>query len=123
MRRQSNSETAHNTFTAYGDDYVRVNATRHTDNIIVMPSTLIERWTAHTFDTLTLEDMQQLAALPTEIILFGTGHQLRFPRPELMQPLIAARKGLDVMDLHAACRAYNILAAEGRSVAAALLLA
>ena len=30
--------------------------------------------------------------------------------------------GLEVMDTPAACRTYNILAAEGRSVAAALLL-
>jgi uncharacterized protein len=30
--------------------------------------------------------------------------------------------GLDTMDTFAACRTYNILAAEGRKVAAALIL-
>lgn len=40
-----------------------------------------------------------------------------------MRPLILAQKGLEVMDLQAACRTYNILAAEGRKVAAGLLLA
>ena len=47
--------------------------------------------------------------------------RLRFPRPELTRALIEARIGLEVMDIQAACRTYNILAAEERKVAAALL--
>ena len=39
----------------------------------------------------------------------------------MLQPLAAQRSGLEVMDLQAACRTYNILVAEGRKVAAALL--
>jgi uncharacterized protein len=35
---------------------------------------------------------------------------------------VARRTGLETMDTAAACRTYNILAQEGRSVAAALLL-
>jgi uncharacterized protein len=35
--------------------------------------------------------------------------------------LIEARIGLEVMDTGAACRTYNILAGEGRKVAAAIL--
>jgi uncharacterized protein len=42
---------------------------------------------------------------------------IRRPAP----PFAPAGIGLDVMDLQAACRTYNILAAEGRKVAAALL--
>jgi uncharacterized protein len=53
--------------------------------------------------------------------LLGTGKQLRFPRPELLQPLIKAKKGIEVMDVQAACRTYNVLISEGRSVAAALI--
>ena len=54
--------------------------------------------------------------------LRGTGARLRFPRPEITRPLIEARVGVEVMDVQAACRTYNILVAEGRKVAAALLL-
>jgi uncharacterized protein len=39
-----------------------------------------------------------------------------------VRPLIEARLGLEVMDVQAACRTYNILMAEERNVAAALLL-
>ena len=38
-----------------------------------------------------------------------------------MRPFAPAGIGLEIMDLRAACRTYNILAAEGRTVAAALL--
>jgi uncharacterized protein len=112
-----------NTFTAYGEGYVSVNGIRHNCNVVVLPDRLIEEWTQADFDTLTVADFELLAGLDAEIILLGTGKQLRFPRPELMRPLVLAQKGLEVMNLQAACRTYNILVAEGRKVAAGLLLA
>ena len=45
----------------------------------------------------------------------------RFPQPRLMRALVEAGIGLEVMDLGSACRTYNILVAEHRNVAAALL--
>ena len=41
---------------------------------------------------------------------------------ELIRALTEARIGLEVMDTPAACRTFNVLAAEGRAVVAALLL-
>ena len=41
--------------------------------------------------------------------------------PALLRPLIEARVGFETMDTAAACRTYNVLLAEGRSVIAALL--
>jgi uncharacterized protein len=110
-----------NAFTAYGEGYVSVNAIRHHDNLVVLPDRLIPEWTQASFETLALADFELLAALDTEIVILGTGDQLRFPRPELLQPLISAQKGLEVMDVQAACRTYNILVGEGRKVAAALI--
>jgi uncharacterized protein len=112
-----------NTFTAYGEGYVSVNGIRHDHNLAVLPDRLIPEWTRADFDSLSITDFELLAGLDAEIILLGTGNQLRFPRPELMRPLVQAQKGLEVMNLQAACRTYNILAAEGRKVAAVLLLA
>ena len=57
-----------------------------------------------------------------ELLLLGTGERQRFPAPGLLRPLIEARIGFEVMDLPAACRTFNILMAEGRLVAAALLI-
>ncbi len=121
MKIQSADESTPNIFTAYGDDYVCVNSIRHEKNIIVINNQLITDWTCKDFDSLTHEDVQQLVALDVEVILLGTGKQLRFLRPELMQPLAVSRKGIEVMDIHAACRTYNLLTSEKRKVAAALL--
>ena len=68
------------------------------------------------------EDFELLASLDAEIILLGTGNLLRFPTADLMRPLARAQKGLEVMDLPAACRTYNVLMGEGRKVAVGLLL-
>ena len=110
-----------NVFTAYGDDYVAVNHEKHLKNLIVLPESIIPEWSTATVETLTAEDMQKLLELGTEIILLGTGSRLRFPAGPLMRPFAPAGIGLEIMDLRAACRTYNILAAEGRKVAAALL--
>lgn len=121
MKLQLAQTEGWNTFTAYGDGYVSVNAVRHTGSLVVLPYQLIEGWTTANFDTLAHADFDFLASLDAEIILFGTGNLLRFPRPELLQPLMQARKGLEVMDVRAVCRTYNVLAGEKRKVAAALL--
>ncbi|MBI3370555.1 MAG: Mth938-like domain-containing protein [Betaproteobacteria bacterium] len=109
-----------NAFTGYAQGCVFVNGARHATNMIVMPERILP-WSAAGFEQLTPEDFEALARLPLEVVLLGTGSRLRFPHPRLTQPLAAARIGLEVMDLHAACRTYNILMAESRKVAAALL--
>ena len=121
MKLQIAQTVGQNTVTAYGDGYVSVNAVRYVSNLVILPDRLITEWTVARFETLGVADFELLAALDAEIVLLGTGNQLRFPRPELLQPLIKAQKGLEVMDIQAACRTYHVLISEGRSVAAALI--
>ncbi|MFC5302701.1 Mth938-like domain-containing protein [Azospira restricta] len=118
----SDADSKLNTFTGYGDGYVAVNGIQYRSNITVLPGQLLPEWTAASFETLVEADFAKLAALQPEILLLGTGSTLRFPAPALLQPLLAARIGLEVMDTQAACRTYNILVAEGRRVAAAILV-
>ena len=110
-----------NIFTAYGEGYVSVNKEKQEKNLILLPESMIPEWTNNTFATLNEADMQVLLGLGTEIILLGTGSRLRFPPGALMRPFALAGIGLEVMDMQAACRTFNILAAEGRKVAAAIL--
>lgn len=109
-----------NLFTGYGEDYVLINGKRFEGSLIVLPGK-IEPWKEGGVETLTAEDFARLAALGVEIVLLGTGKQQRFPSPALATVLPAAGIGLEVMDNGAACRTYNILVAEGREVAAALI--
>lgn len=109
-----------NLFTGYAADHVMVNKVRHEGNLIVTSERVLV-WTAAGFDDLAADDFVALRELAPEVVLLGTGSRLRFPSPRVLRPLIDAGIGYEVMDLAAACRTYNILATEGRAVAAALI--
>ena len=121
VKLQLAGPAARNTITGYGAGYVLVNGARHDANLIVLPERILP-WSAAGFDSLAADDFAELANLDLEVVLLGTGATLRFPNPQVTRALVEARIGLEVMDAQAACRTYNILAAEGRRVAAALLL-
>jgi uncharacterized protein len=109
-----------NTITGYGEGYVMVNGERRDSSVVILPDR-IEPWSVTGFDQLSAEDFAFLKDLKAEIVLLGTGARQRFPHPRLAAALAQAGIGLEVMDLQAACRTYNILVAEQRKVAAALL--
>jgi uncharacterized protein len=111
-----------NAFTGYGDGYVLLNGVRREASVIVLPGRIVD-WPVASFAALAEEDFERIADLKPEVVLLGTGARLRFPHPGLAAPLARAGIGLEVMDLQAACRTYNILAAEERLVAAALVFA
>ena len=99
-----------------------VNQVRYERSLIVLPDQIVEDWPAHSFEQLAAEHFEHLCSLQPEIVLLGTGATLRFPHPSLTGILINQKIGIEVMDTSAACRTYNILTAEGRRVAAALLI-
>jgi len=111
-----------NVFTGHGPGFVRLGVVEYRDNLLVTPETITPGWAAGGFDELSETDFAALAALGPEVALLGTGTTLRFPHPRLMRALTDSGIGLEVMDTPAACRTFNILAAEGRKVAAAVLL-
>jgi len=120
LKLHASGLTSLNTFTGYGSDFVLVNAVRYETSLIVMPEALVP-WDVASFAELKADDFSALAAMQPEVVLLGTGDKLRFPHPALTRKLAEARIGVEVMDLQAACRTYNILMAEERKVAAALL--
>jgi len=111
---------AAHTVTAYGDDYVMVDGERHEKSVLVTAESVSD-WAPSSFASLKQEDFEELARLGVDIVLLGTGRRQRFPHPSLSAALASARVGLEVMDAKAACRTYNILVAEERKVALALL--
>ncbi len=105
----------------HGPGHVLINGVRHESSLIVLPDEVVTGWAA-SFEALCAHDFDALLMRAPEIVLLGTGTRLRFPSPALYAGLLKARIGVEVMDTAAACRTYNILAAEGRRVAAALLV-
>lgn len=120
MKLHASTPGAAHVITGYGDDYVMVNGERIGGSAVVLPDRLLP-WEGKTFDSLRVEDFEYLNGLGMEIVVLGTGARQRFPHPRLSAPLVNSRIGLEVMDTKAACRTYNVLVAEARKVAAALL--
>ncbi|WP_179404019.1 Mth938-like domain-containing protein [Burkholderia guangdongensis] len=121
MKLHQDTSGALNTVTGYGPDYVEINLERHEQSVIVLPDAVIA-WPVASFDALAAEHFEMLLGPAPEVVIFGSGARLRFPHPRLTAKLAAQRIGVETMDFQAACRTYNILMAEGRKVAAALLI-
>ncbi len=110
------------TITGYGDAWVAVDGERIDSSVIVGSGGQRIAWPCSDFSELGPAHFDQLAELDTELVIFGSGKQLRFPRPAWLAPLMQRRIGFETMDTRAACRTYNILSAEGRKVVVALLI-
>lgn len=115
---QINVQSVH----GYGPGWVQVGSEKIYHSLIMTPKGDRIDWNCTGFDQLTAAHFEQLIQLPAELVIFGSGARLRFVAPALSRALIERQIGLETMDTHAACRTYNILAAEGRNVVAALLM-
>jgi uncharacterized protein len=90
--------------------------------VIVTRDAVLDCWRPPQVDALAIADFDALLALEPEIVLLGTGGRRRPPPPALQADFAARGIGLEVMDIRAACRTYNLLLGEYRAVAVALLL-
>ena len=99
-----------------------VGRTAYAHSVLVPWVGAVQAWDATSFEDLAASHFDRIAALKPEVVIFGSGSRLRFPPPALLRMLITQRVGIETMDTAAACRTYNVLASEGRSVVAALLL-
>jgi uncharacterized protein len=88
----------------------------------VTADTLISEWEPASFAELAPAHLEAILALKPELVLLGTGPTQRFPAATIRAALAARGVGLEVMDLGAACRTFNVLVQEERQVAAALFL-
>lgn len=107
--------------TGSGAGWVRVDAVEYYASFLLAPHAIVTPW-APDFDALSDDAFAAVADLAPEIVLLGTGARQRFPHPRVYRRLTDARIGIEVMATAAAARTYNIIAAEGRRVVAALLL-
>ena len=81
----------------------------------------VQAWLAENIETLDLAQLEPALADRPAVLLLGCGAVRIQPSQRLIADLGARGIGLEVMDSGAACRTYNILACENRSVVAALL--
>ena len=108
--------------TGYGPGWVAINGEKYTASVVLSAAGARYDWNCTSFDDLTEAHFTQLIELDPELVIFGSGVRIQFPKPQWLQALYARRIGLETMDTQAACRTYNFLAGEGRRVVAVLML-
>ncbi len=107
---------------AYGAGGFRFADMSHRGSILALPSGIMA-WDAASAARLTADDFASvLAEADTiELLLIGTGIDVAPLSEAARAPLRQAGIRVDVMQTGAAARTYNILLAENRRVAAALI--
>jgi uncharacterized protein len=109
---------------SYGEGRFRVAAQFHAGAVIVFLDRTIN-WPVITAEQASLDNLEPVIAAAragsVDLLLFGQGRRMLLVPPVLRQGLREAGIVVEPMDTGAACRTYNVLMAEGRRVAAALI--
>lgn len=107
---------------SYGPGRFLISEREWRQPVLVTP-TVTTAWNVARAEELTLESLAALksAPVPTELLVLGCGARAIFVPPDLRAALKAAGLALEVVDTGSACRIYNVLLAESRRVAAALI--
>ncbi|HRN88321.1 MAG TPA: MTH938/NDUFAF3 family protein [Hyphomicrobium sp.] len=107
---------------AYGNGGFRFGGMSHRGSVLSLPSG-IWGWGPTCIDEADAAALQPVLDLAADLafLILGTGSTLaRAPR-EVRAAFEEARLGIEIMDTGAAARTYNVLLAEGRPIAAALI--
>ncbi len=100
---------------------VLVNNEQWTESFLLLPSQPIHAW-GGVADPLSVHHFRTIIARQPELVLLGTGQTFKRPSPEIYGALLSRGIGLEAMTTAAACRTYNLLAQDGRQVAACMIL-
>lgn len=101
---------------------ITVSGETYSETIALSPDTVLTGWPAKPIGELVHDDFAAVLDDSPEMLLLGTGSRHVFPPRELMFAFARCGIGLEVMDTAAAARTFNVLASEGRKVAAVLYL-
>lgn len=108
------------TIRSVGSDGIHINNQIWSETIALTPQEIISPWVSVPVVELTAEHFAPLLAHSPELVLVGSGATSEFSPRQLMFAFARLGIGLEVMDTAAAARTFNVLAMEGRRVAAVL---
>ncbi|MDZ4737583.1 MAG: Mth938-like domain-containing protein [Rhodospirillaceae bacterium] len=109
---------------SYGSGRFRIAGQIHLGSVLVFPERT-EAWSVVAPEHVTADALAAIVAAgkagDVELLLLGCGPRLTQVTPALRAALREVGIGIEPMDTGAACRTFNVLMAEGRRVAAALI--
>ena len=114
--------TSSHRFTSYGPAFVTINEVDYRQSLVLTASKIHCPWPVLSLEDLIAENLAPIFATKPAVVLLGTGEQQKFPEAKTFALFGEQGIGLEVMDNGALCRTFNILVAEDRAVAAAVIL-
>lgn len=109
---------------AFGGGGFRIAGVRHIGSMLILDDA-VRPWPVRSMAEVTPAALQPIIdEVPrgsVEFVLLGTGERQTLPARAIRDGLARVGLGLEFMDTAAACRLYNVLAGEGRRIAAALI--
>lgn len=106
----------------YGADFIFIGEEEIRRSCLVTATTLLRDWPPRGLESLELAHLAPIFELAPEVVVLSTGATQRFPRAALRAEFASRRIGLEIMEVGAACRTYNVLVGEERKVLGAILL-
>jgi len=121
MQLAPDSHGRRNLIAGYAAGELRLRDRVLTESAIVTAEEVL-RWPVASAAALTPQLLEPVLALPVEVVLLATGTRQVWPDAAVLAHAAARGVGLEVMDLGAACRTFNLLVGDGRPVALAAIL-
>jgi uncharacterized protein len=121
MKMALDDASALNQIKSYEPGRVRIRGEVFTSSLLVLPNQLFPEWQPAAPAELCAADLELVVAKRPEVLILGTGEAQVFPDPAVFAMLMELGIGFEVMDNAAACRTFNILLAEDRRAALALM--
>lgn len=112
-----------NVVKTYEPGRVQIRERYYSTSLIVLRDELLTDWQPRDAAELRATHLRPLLDKRPEVVILGTGETQFFPDPATFVTLMDLGIGFEVMDNAAACRTYNVLVAEDRPAALALILA
>jgi uncharacterized protein len=122
MKFTQQSPAGTNLIRRYGADFIVIADEEIRRSCLVSASALVRDWPPHDVAELGREHLAPIFDLAPEVVVLSTGANQEFPRAALRAEFATRRIGLEVMEVGAACRTYNVLVGEERKVVGAILL-
>lgn len=122
MRFTQHTPAGLNLIRRYGPGFIAVGDEEIRTSCIVGATTLIRDWAPTNVLSLRPEHFAPLFAAQPEVVVLSTGARQAFPSAALRAEFATRKIGLEVMEIGAACRTYNVLVSEERKALCAVLL-
>lgn len=123
MKFAEDHNSANYKISAYDENSIAINGLPHSQSLVISPMELLSNWSPAKYSELDADHLDAVYAMKPEIIILGTGLKQIFPPAEILRRLAKEQIGYEIMDTQAACRTFNILMAEDRTVVAGMFLA